>query len=44
MEVLKDTVERHKAALVEKERELVRKVQLAHEEEFHKIAALHEEK
>lgn len=44
MEVLKATVERHKEVLVEKEREMVRKVQSAREEEFHKTAALHEEK
>ncbi|XP_077957689.1 centrosomal protein of 83 kDa isoform X2 [Gasterosteus aculeatus] len=44
MEVLKAAVERHKDVLVEKERELVRKVQSAREEEFHKIATLHEEK
>ncbi|XP_040002768.1 centrosomal protein of 83 kDa isoform X2 [Xiphias gladius] len=44
VEVLKAAVERHKEVLVEKEREMVRKVQSAHEEEFHKIATLHEEK
>lgn len=42
--MLKAAVERHKDVLVEKERELVRKVQSAREEEFHKIATLHEEK
>lgn len=44
VEVLKATVERHKEVLVEKEREMVRKVQSAREEEFNKTAALHEEK
>lgn len=44
VEVLKAAVERHKEVLVEKEREMVRKVQSAREEEFRKTAALHEEK
>ncbi|XP_060885195.1 centrosomal protein of 83 kDa [Labrus mixtus] len=44
VEVLNSAVERHKEALVEKEREIVRKVQAAREEEFSKIANLHEEK
>ncbi|XP_036977911.1 centrosomal protein of 83 kDa [Acanthopagrus latus] len=44
VDVLKASVERHKEALVEKEREMVRKVQSAREEEFRKTAALHEEK
>ncbi|XP_037616412.1 centrosomal protein of 83 kDa isoform X1 [Sebastes umbrosus] len=44
VEVLKAAVERHKEVLMEKERELVRKVQSAREEEFRKTAALHEEK
>lgn len=44
MELLKAAVQRHKEALVEKERETVRKVQAAREEEFRKTAALHEEK
>ena len=44
MEVLKAAVERHKEVLVEKERELVRRVQSAREEEFRKTAAMHEEK
>uniref|UniRef100_A0A7N8YMX5 Centrosomal protein 83 n=1 Tax=Mastacembelus armatus TaxID=205130 RepID=A0A7N8YMX5_9TELE len=44
LEVLQAAVERHKEVLVEKEREMVRKVQSAREEEFHKTAALHEEK
>lgn len=44
VEVLKTAVERHKEVLLEKEREVVRKVQLAREEEFRKTATLHEEK
>ncbi|KAG7497878.1 hypothetical protein JOB18_045390 [Solea senegalensis] len=44
VDVLKATVERHKDALVDKEREMVKKVQFAREEEFRKTAALHEEK
>lgn len=44
VEVLKAAVERHKEVLVEKEREVVRKVQSAREEEFRKTATLHEEK
>lgn len=44
VEVLKSAVERHKEVLVEKEREIVRKVQSAREEEFRKTATLHEEK
>lgn len=44
MEVLNAVVERHKEVLVEKEREMVRRVQSAREEEFRKMAALHEEK
>lgn len=44
VEVLKAAVERHKEVLVEKEREAVRKVQAAREEEFRKTAALHEDK
>lgn len=42
--MLKTALERQKEVLVEKERELVRKVQSAREEEFRKTAALHEEK
>ncbi|XP_064010972.1 centrosomal protein of 83 kDa isoform X2 [Pogoniulus pusillus] len=42
--VLKAAVERHKVLLVEKDRELVRKVQAAKEEVFGQIAALQEEK
>uniref|UniRef100_A0A8C6UDK4 Centrosomal protein 83 n=1 Tax=Neogobius melanostomus TaxID=47308 RepID=A0A8C6UDK4_9GOBI len=44
VEVLKAAVERHKEALVEKEREAVRRVQAAREEEFRKTAVLHEDK
>ncbi|KAM6986010.1 centrosomal protein of 83 kDa, partial [Aplochiton taeniatus] len=44
VEVLKGTVDRQKEVLVEKERELVRKVQAAREEELHKTATLHEVK
>uniref|UniRef100_A0A3B4GF52 Centrosomal protein 83 n=1 Tax=Pundamilia nyererei TaxID=303518 RepID=A0A3B4GF52_9CICH len=43
VEVLNAAVERHKEVLVEKEREMVRRVQSAREEEFRKMAALHEE-
>uniref|UniRef100_A0A673XX62 Centrosomal protein 83 n=1 Tax=Salmo trutta TaxID=8032 RepID=A0A673XX62_SALTR len=44
VEVLKGTVERQKEVLAERERELVRRVQAAREEEFHKTATVHEEK
>ncbi|KAG9345776.1 hypothetical protein JZ751_008921 [Albula glossodonta] len=44
VEVLKETVERSKELLVEKEREVIRRVQAAREEEFHKMAAVQEEK
>ncbi|XP_037552128.1 centrosomal protein of 83 kDa [Nematolebias whitei] len=44
VEVLKAAVERHKEVLVGKEREMVRKVQSAREEELLKTAVLHEEK
>ncbi|KAK2858796.1 hypothetical protein Q5P01_003416 [Channa striata] len=44
VEVLKAVVERNKEVLMEKEREIVRKMQSAREEEFQKTAALHEEK
>uniref|UniRef100_A0A3B4AYV8 Centrosomal protein 83 n=1 Tax=Periophthalmus magnuspinnatus TaxID=409849 RepID=A0A3B4AYV8_9GOBI len=44
VEVLKAAVERHKEILVEKEREAVRRVQAAREEEFRKTAVLHEDK
>ncbi|XP_042671335.1 centrosomal protein of 83 kDa isoform X3 [Centrocercus urophasianus] len=43
-EVLKEAVERHKVLLVEKDQELVRKVQAAKEEVSGKIAALQDEK
>ncbi|XP_065262077.1 centrosomal protein of 83 kDa [Emys orbicularis] len=43
-EILKAAVERHKVLLVEKDRELIRKVQAAKEEGFQKLAALQEEK
>ncbi|NWX24588.1 CEP83 protein, partial [Aegotheles bennettii] len=43
-EILKATVERLKVLLVEKDRELIRKVQAAKEEVFEKIAALQDEK
>uniref|UniRef100_A0A8C6VEQ6 Centrosomal protein 83 n=1 Tax=Naja naja TaxID=35670 RepID=A0A8C6VEQ6_NAJNA len=43
-EILKTTLERHKALSVEKDRELIRKVQASKEEGFQKIAALQEEK
>ncbi|XP_049648086.1 centrosomal protein of 83 kDa isoform X3 [Accipiter gentilis] len=43
-EILKAAVERHKVLLVEKDRELIRKVQAAKEEFFEKIAALQDEK
>ncbi|NXX41437.1 CEP83 protein, partial [Tricholaema leucomelas] len=42
--VLKAAVERHKVLLVEKDRELIRKVQAAKEEVFGQIAALQDEK
>ncbi|XP_062990756.1 centrosomal protein of 83 kDa [Elgaria multicarinata webbii] len=43
-EILKTTLERHKVLSIEKDRELVRKVQAAREEGFQKLAALQEEK
>ncbi|XP_075285221.1 centrosomal protein of 83 kDa isoform X2 [Opisthocomus hoazin] len=43
-EILKAAVERHKVLLVEKDRELIRKVQAAKEEVFEKITALQDEK
>ncbi|XP_044310874.1 centrosomal protein of 83 kDa isoform X1 [Varanus komodoensis] len=43
-EILKATLERHKILSVEKDREIVRKVQAAREEGFQKLAALQEEK
>lgn len=44
MEVLKHAAERHKEAVVEKEREVARKVQSARDEEIYKSAVLHQEK
>ncbi|XP_035281904.1 centrosomal protein of 83 kDa isoform X1 [Anguilla anguilla] len=44
VEVLKEALERNRELLVEKEREAVRRVQAAREEEFHKMAAVQEEK
>ncbi|XP_027711674.1 centrosomal protein of 83 kDa isoform X2 [Vombatus ursinus] len=43
-EILKSTIERHKTLLLEKDRELVRKVQAAKEEGYQKLAALQDEK
>uniref|UniRef100_A0A670IV55 Centrosomal protein 83 n=2 Tax=Podarcis muralis TaxID=64176 RepID=A0A670IV55_PODMU len=43
-EIRKKTLEQHKMLLIEKDRELVRKVQAAEEEGFQKLAALQEEK
>uniref|UniRef100_H2ZRX4 Centrosomal protein 83 n=1 Tax=Latimeria chalumnae TaxID=7897 RepID=H2ZRX4_LATCH len=42
-EVLRNTIERQKELLTEKERELIRKVQVAKEEEFQKLTALQDE-
>ncbi|XP_027899872.1 centrosomal protein of 83 kDa isoform X3 [Xiphophorus couchianus] len=44
VEVLNVALERNKEVVLEKEREMVRKVQSAREEEFHKMATLHEER
>ncbi|KAA0721073.1 Centrosomal protein of 83 kDa [Triplophysa tibetana] len=44
VEVLKATLERNKDLISEKEREMVRRVQAAREEEIHRMAALQEEK
>ncbi|XP_023206264.1 centrosomal protein of 83 kDa isoform X2 [Xiphophorus maculatus] len=44
VEVLNAALERNKEVVLEKEREMVRKVQSAREEEFHKMATLHEER
>lgn len=44
VEVLKATLERNKELISEKEREMVRRVQAAREEEIHRMAALQEEK
>ncbi|KAH0616750.1 hypothetical protein JD844_028120 [Phrynosoma platyrhinos] len=43
-EILRTTLERHKVLSTEKDRELIRKVQAAKEEEFQKLAVLQEEK
>ncbi|XP_053910623.1 centrosomal protein of 83 kDa isoform X2 [Cuculus canorus] len=43
-EILQAAVEHHKVLLVEKDQELIRKVQAAKEEAFEKIAALQDEK
>ncbi|XP_068951274.1 centrosomal protein of 83 kDa [Petaurus breviceps papuanus] len=43
-EILKSAIERHKTLLLEKDRELVRKVQAAKEEGYQKLAALQDEK
>ncbi|XP_043821119.1 centrosomal protein of 83 kDa isoform X2 [Dromiciops gliroides] len=43
-EILKSAIERHKMLLLEKDRELVRKVQAAKEEGYQKLAALQDEK
>ncbi|XP_051856454.1 centrosomal protein of 83 kDa isoform X1 [Antechinus flavipes] len=43
-EILKSTIERHKILLLEKDRELVRKIQAAKEEGYQKLAALQDEK
>ncbi|XP_020671470.3 centrosomal protein of 83 kDa [Pogona vitticeps] len=43
-EILKATLEQHKVLIVEKDRELVRKVQAAKEDGFQKLVALQEEK
>lgn len=44
VEVLKGMVERQKEVLAEREGELVRRVQAARDEEYHKTATVHEEK
>ncbi|XP_004748595.1 centrosomal protein of 83 kDa [Mustela nigripes] len=43
-EILKSAVEHHKALLVEKDRELIRKVQAAKEEGYQKLVVLQDEK
>uniref|UniRef100_A0A8C6QT28 Centrosomal protein 83 n=3 Tax=Nannospalax galili TaxID=1026970 RepID=A0A8C6QT28_NANGA len=43
-EILKSTVEHHKALLVEKDRELIRKVQAAKEEGYQRLVVLQDEK
>ncbi|ROI15512.1 Centrosomal protein of 83 kDa [Anabarilius grahami] len=44
IEVMKSALERNKDLISEKEREMVRRVQAAREEEIHKMASLQEEK
>ncbi|XP_072327974.1 centrosomal protein of 83 kDa isoform X1 [Scyliorhinus torazame] len=44
IEILRANIERHKGLLTEKERELIRKVQAAKEEDFQKLTALQDEK
>ncbi len=44
IEVLTSALERNKELISEKEREMVRRVQAAREEEINKMAALQEEK
>lgn len=44
IEVMKSALERNKELISEKEREMVRRVQAAREEDIHKMAALQEEK
>ncbi|XP_059843737.1 centrosomal protein of 83 kDa isoform X1 [Hypanus sabinus] len=43
-EILRANIERHKELMAEKERELIRKVQAAKEDDFQKLAALQDEK
>lgn len=43
-EILRTSVEHHKALLVEKDRELIRKVQAAKEEGYQKLVVLQDEK
>lgn len=43
-EILKSAVEHHKTLLVEKDRELIRKVQAAKEEGYQKLVVLQDEK
>ncbi|RXM30851.1 Centrosomal protein of 83 kDa [Acipenser ruthenus] len=44
IEILKNTIERHKNHIAEKECELIRKVQAIREEEFQKLTAIQDEK
>ncbi|XP_072097120.1 centrosomal protein of 83 kDa isoform X3 [Mobula birostris] len=43
-EILRANIERHKELMAEKERELIRKVQAAKEDDFQKLSALQDEK